>query len=104
MYHPLMEFPRLETFLRVAESGSFNKAAENGNITSTAVIKQMNLLEDEVEARLFDRSHRGLKLTRAGESFYKDVKYLLKYAHEAELRARKAMWEDGNLIRIGLLR
>ena len=96
-----MEFPRLETFVRVAECGSFNKAAEAGNITSTAVIKQMNLLEDEMNVRLFERTHRGLRLTKAGESFYKDAKYMLKYAHEAELRARKAMWDEGNLIRIG---
>ncbi len=96
-----MEFPRLETFIRVAESGSFNKAAESGNITSTAVIKQMNLLEDEVGVKLFDRTHRGLKLTKAGESFLKDSKYIIKYAKDAEKRARKAMQEEDSLIRIG---
>ena len=78
-----------------------NVSSSYGISSSRNIFAQMNLLEDEVGASLFDRSHRGLKLTRAGESFYKDVKYLLKYAHEAELRARKAMWEDGNLIRIG---
>lgn len=36
--------PQLETFIRVAEAGSFNKAAEQSYITSTAVIKQINLL------------------------------------------------------------
>ena len=51
-----MDFPRLSTFVRVAESGSFNKAGELGNITSTAVIKQMNLLEEEVGVKLFDRT------------------------------------------------
>ena len=33
--------PRLETFLTVADSGSFNKAAEKLYITPTAVIKQI---------------------------------------------------------------
>lgn len=37
--------PQLETFLRVADAGSFNKAAEESYITPTAVIKQVNLLE-----------------------------------------------------------
>lgn len=96
-----MEFPRLETFIRVAESGSFNKAAEIGNITSTAVIKQMNILEEEVGVKLFDRTHRGLRLTKAGESFLKDSKYIIRYAKEAEKRARKAMQDEDNLIRIG---
>lgn len=35
--------PQLETFIRVADAGSFNKAAEQAYITPTAVIKQMNL-------------------------------------------------------------
>ena len=96
-----MDFPRLSTFVRVAESGSFNKAGELGNITSTAVIKQMNLLEEEVGVKLFDRTHRGLRLTKAGQSFLKDVRYIQKYMGEAEKRARKAMMEEENLIRIG---
>lgn len=37
--------PQLNTFIRVAEAGSFNKAAEESYITPTAVIKQINLLE-----------------------------------------------------------
>ena len=38
--------PQLETFIRVADAGSFNKAAEESFITPTAVFKQLNLLED----------------------------------------------------------
>lgn len=36
---------QLETFLHVARTGSFTKAAEESYITPTAVIKQINLLE-----------------------------------------------------------
>lgn len=61
--------PQLETFLRVADAGSFNKAAEESYITSTAVIKQINLLEESLELKLFERTHRGLHLTNAGKSF-----------------------------------
>ena len=35
--------PQLETFIKVADAGSFNKAAEQSFITATAVIKQINL-------------------------------------------------------------
>lgn len=38
--------PQLATFIRVADAGSFSKAAEASYITPTAVIKQINLLED----------------------------------------------------------
>ena len=35
------------SFIRVAEAGSFNRAAEDLYITSTALIKQINLLEND---------------------------------------------------------
>lgn len=90
-----------ETFIRVAEAGSFNKAAEELYITSTAVIKQINLLENDLGVRLFDRTHRGLNLTKAGKSFLKDAKYITAYCREAVARARSAMLEDNQVIRIG---
>lgn len=61
--------PQLETFLRVADAGSFNKAAEESYITPTAVIKQINLLEKSLGVKLFNRSHRGLTLTKAAMGF-----------------------------------
>lgn len=51
---------QLETFLRVADAGSFNEAAEESYITPTAVIEQINLLEESLGVKLFDRSHGGL--------------------------------------------
>ncbi len=62
--------PQLETFIRVADAGSFNKAAEESYITPTAVIKQLNLLEASLDVKLFKRTHRGLTLTKAGKSLY----------------------------------
>ena len=52
--------PQLDTFIRVAEAGSFSKAAQESFITPTAVIKQMNLLESRLGLTLFHRSHQGL--------------------------------------------
>lgn len=91
----------LETFVRVAEAGSFNKAAEELYITSTAVIKQINLFENDIGIRLFERTHRGLTLTKAGKSLYKDAKYIIEYSREAVARAKSAMLEEHLVIRIG---
>ena len=55
--------PQLETFICAAEAGSFNKAAEELFISPPAVIKQINLLEAQLNLTLFIRTHRGLKLT-----------------------------------------
>ena len=93
--------PQLETFLRVADAGSFNKAAELSYITPTAVIKQINLLETDLNVKLFERTHRGLKLTKAGISLYNDAKYIIQYCRDSVTRAKNAMQEDDNVIRIG---
>lgn len=93
--------PQLDTFLRVAEAGSFNKAAEEAYITPTAVIKQINLLENELGVRLFDRTYRGITLTKAGKSLLQDTKYIMQYCRESVIRAKNAMQEDAKVIRIG---
>ena len=91
----------IETFLHVADAGSFSKAAEERYITPTAVIKQINLLEASLGVKLFVRSHRGLTLTPAGRSLYQDSKYIIQYCRDAVTRAKNAMQADSNLIRIG---
>ena len=93
--------PQLETFLHVADAGSFNKAAAERYITPTAVIKQINLLENTLGVQLFQRSHRGLTLTPAGRSLYQDAKYIIQYCRDSVTRAKNAMQEDSNVIRIG---
>lgn len=93
--------PQLETFLRVADAGSFNKAAEESYITATAVTKQINLLEDSLGVKLFERTHRGLILTKAGKSLYQDAKYIIQYCKDSVTRAKNAMQEDTAVIRIG---
>ena len=93
--------PQLETFLRVADAGSFNKAAEELYITPSAVIKQINLLEAGLDIQLFERTHRGLILTKAGKSLYQDAKYIIQYCRDSVTRAKNAMQEDINIIRIG---
>lgn len=93
--------PQLETFLRVADAGSFNKAADELFITPPAVIKQITSLESSLDMQLFIRSHRGLALTEAGKSIYRDAKYIIQYCKEAEIRARNAAQEGDRVIRIG---
>ena len=93
--------PQLDTFIQVVEAGSFNKAAEKLYITAPAVIKQINLLEQKLNLQLFVRTHRGLLLTRAGESLYQDAKYVIAYCRDSIARAQNAMQEAPNVIRIG---
>lgn len=68
--------PQIETFIKVADAGSFNKAAEELYITPTAVIKQINLLESSLDLVLFERTHRGLILTNAASRFIRTLSTL----------------------------
>ncbi len=96
MYHH-----QLDTFIRVADAGSFSRAAEALYISSTAVMKQIDRLEEALGVQLFVRTPRGLTLTNAGKSYYQDAKYMIQYAQDAQTRAKNAMQEDGNILRIG---
>lgn len=86
--------PQLETFIRVADTRSFNKAAEQAYITPTAVMKQINLLEADLGVQLFERTHRGLSL-------YRDTKYIIQYCKDSVVRAKNAVQENTDIIRIG---
>jgi LysR family transcriptional regulator, low CO2-responsive transcriptional regulator len=78
-----MDFDQLETFLEVARHASFSRAAEKRFRTQPAISSQIRALEEEVGARLFDRSGGKVALTSAGKVFQ-------QYA-EQTLEARKGM-------------
>jgi LysR family transcriptional regulator, low CO2-responsive transcriptional regulator len=78
-----MDFDQLESFLEVARHSSFSRAAEKRFRTQPAISSQIRSLEEEVGARLFDRSGGKVALTAAGKVFQ-------LYA-EQTLEARKTM-------------
>lgn len=92
---------RLRTFITAAELGSFAKAAEKLLLTPASVMNQMNALESEVGARLFERTSRGVALTAAGESFYRDAKRITAELGEAAARAREAADGEQLCVRVG---
>lgn len=94
--------PQLDTFIRVAEAGSFSKAAQESFISPTAVIKQMNLLESRLGLTLFHRSHQGLTLTKAGESILADARHIVQYSQESIARARMAERAEKRIVRVGV--
>lgn len=89
MYEPL-----LDTFVCVADNGSFTKAAEKLYISSTAVMKQINQLEKQLDIRLVERTHHGIRLTKAGESVYHDARFMIQYARKAIVNARSLAIND----------
>ena len=66
-----MDFDQIETFLEVAKLSSFSRAAERRFRTQPAISSQIRSLEEEVGARLLDRSGGRVALTAAGKVFQK---------------------------------
>lgn len=69
--------PLLYTFVEVADCGSFSKAGERLFISSTAVMKQMNSLEDHLGIKLIDRKSSGISLTAPGKVIYEGAKKMI---------------------------
>ena len=80
----------LDTFLAVADCGSFTKASERLYISATAVMKQMNSLEKHLALKLVERTPNGARLTPAGEVIYRDAKFLIDYSQKSIASARAA--------------
>jgi DNA-binding transcriptional LysR family regulator len=78
-----MDFDQLETFISVARLLSFSRAADKRFRTQPAISSQIRLLEEEVGAKLLDRSGGKVSLTASGKLF-------LKFSEEL-LESRKAM-------------
>jgi DNA-binding transcriptional LysR family regulator len=91
----------LKAFIQVIDSGSFSKAAEKLYLSSTALMKQMNVLEAQIGVQLLLRTNHGIRATDAGISFHHDAKFLLQYSEKAIVRARQAAHKNPYSIRIG---
>ena len=83
MLNSPMDFEQLETFIQVARHSSFSRAAEKRFRTQPAISSQIRALEEEVGAKLLDRSGGRVSITAAGKLFQ-------KYAEEI-LEARKTV-------------
>lgn len=63
-----MDLASLNTFIAIAEQGSFSLAGEKLHITQPAVSKRLAALEEQLGAQLFDRMGREVRLTQAGQT------------------------------------
>ncbi len=94
MHSSLMDLRQLEYFVRVAELGSFTRAAQQLRIAQPALSRQVRLLEVELRQNLLTRNGRGALPTEAGQMLLAHGRGIL---HQVE-RAK----EDLGLVRGGL--
>lgn len=79
-----MHIDQIRTFLEVASTGNFNKAAETLHVTQSTVSARIKTLEIRLGRELFIRDHSGARLTPAGERLQRYATRLLKLWRRAE--------------------
>ena len=90
-----MELAAFRLFLAVVEHASFTRAATMSGMTQSALSRQVQRLERELDTRLFYRDGRGVKLTEAGEKLvvvarkiFESIEGLKDQLHEDNSRFR----------------
>ncbi len=97
-----MNTVQIKNFLAIAEIGSFTKAEETLNTTKTALKKQIDTMELELEFPLFVRSTKGLYLTKAGQVFYDKVKEMYQSYLATVAECKEIYFSNKRDIRIGM--
>ena len=74
----------MQTFVRVAEAGSFTAVADQLQVARSAVTRQIAALEKHLGAKLMTRSTRSLTLTAAGAAYLEKCRVILNLVDVAE--------------------
>jgi DNA-binding transcriptional LysR family regulator len=74
----MLDIDQLRTFIAIAETGSFTRAAEVVNKTQSAVSMQMKRLEERLERPIFARDGRASKLTEDGQRLLDYARRIVK--------------------------
>lgn len=90
----------IEVFVRVAELGSFTRAAERLVMSNAAATRHVAHLESMFGGRLFDRTTRQLRLTQAGQSCLDHCRRALQEVAGAEHAVRESTTEPRGTLRI----
>jgi len=85
-----LELRHLRYFVCVAEEQNIGRAALRLHISQPPLTRQIQQLEEELGAKLFHRTARGVDLTDAGRVLYDDARNILGLADRAAERASKA--------------
>jgi DNA-binding transcriptional LysR family regulator len=91
------------TFLAIAELGSLTRAAIFLDSNQSLLSRQLNAMERDCGARLFNRTGRGVALSEVGERIFPHVKMLLEDAEQLENEVRGEAREPAGQVTVGSL-
>lgn len=97
----MLDLAQLRCFVAAATELNFRRAAALLNMTQPPLSRQIQLLEDNLDVKLFERIGRTVKLTAAGSAFLADAHRLLDLAEQAEDNVKRASKGKTGRVRIG---
>jgi LysR family nitrogen assimilation transcriptional regulator len=97
-----MNLTQLRTFVRVAEMGSFSKAAIELDVAQPALSRQVRLLETDLHVTLLQRTGRGVLLTEAGKRLFEHAVGILQLVARAREDLGSSRDEATGRIVVGL--
>ncbi|MCA1855564.1 LysR family transcriptional regulator [Massilia oculi] len=97
-----MEITQIRHFVRIAETGSYIKAADLLDIGQSTLSRQVRALEVELRASLFYRHGRGVLLTEAGKKFLEYARGVLHLMDAAAIAVRDSESAFSGQLAIGM--
>ena len=91
---------RMRTFVEVVEAGGFSAAARKLGRSKALISKYVKELEDELGARLMNRTTRRLSLTEVGQAYYRDAGEILQRVDDLQDMVRDRHGEPTGLLRV----
>lgn len=97
-----MHIETLKIFCDLVDLQSFSLAAERNFITQSAVSQQIRALEDKFKRKLLERvrGRREVKLTAAGEVFYREARNVLSAYGELQESLRGLVGKIGGTVKV----
>lgn len=95
-----MELSHLDTFVKVVQTGSFTRAAEQLHTQKAHVSRVVSHLEAELGVRLLERTTRSLSLTEIGREFFERAVGILGAADDARRAVQQAQGEPRGTLRL----
>ncbi|MDB5642837.1 MAG: Transcriptional regulator, LysR family [Hyphomicrobiales bacterium] len=90
----------IETFVRIAQTGSLSKAAQELGMSRALASTHLRQLEDHLGARLLNRTTRQLSLTEAGQEYLTFGQTMLAAFDEAEQSITRSRYEPRGTLKI----
>ncbi|MFT5451929.1 MAG: DNA-binding transcriptional LysR family regulator [Enterobacterales bacterium] len=97
-----MNFHQIKYLIALAETNNFSRAAERVHVTQSTLSSAIRKLEEELQIVLFDRTTKGVHITREGEKFLKHARVI--FSEMNKISEELGNSHEPDILKIGLLK